>query len=148
MNETDIMPNDYYKSPLYKMGVYVIHCAKEKKSYIGSSDNIELRFSAHKASLKSNRHYNAAMQSDYNKHGCDAFKFAIYEITTDIIEARRLEAQLLSGMSAKGILYNRVGKRLQKGDFTKIRSFKKKLPEPINLTPEMVDKSNRVMRAN
>ncbi len=49
------------------IGVYAIHCLITGRRYIGSSTNVENRWSVHKSELKLNKHYSIELQEDYNK---------------------------------------------------------------------------------
>lgn len=60
-------------------GVYKILCKTTNKFYIGSSININKRFSDHRRHLKSNRHSNIKLQRTYNKYSENNFEFIIIE---------------------------------------------------------------------
>jgi group I intron endonuclease len=60
-------------------GIYRIFNKETKKSYIGSSTNIEHRWEQHISALRLSRHKNAHLQSSYNKHGIESFSFSILE---------------------------------------------------------------------
>lgn len=62
--------------PLF--GVYRILNSENGKSYIGSG-NVPARFSEHKRSLRKNQHCNNKLQHAWNKHGEEAFSFAVIE---------------------------------------------------------------------
>lgn len=61
-------------------GIYKITNLKSGKVYIGSSSNIERRFSEHKRDLENNKHHSYKMQKDFNKQK------NIKDFTFDIIE--------------------------------------------------------------
>lgn len=63
------------------IGVYQITCRVTGKRYIGSSQNIEARWSQHKTDLKAGRHINKHLQRAWNKHGCETFSWTILEHT-------------------------------------------------------------------
>lgn len=71
--------------------VYAIKQNTTGKFYVGSTTVAEYRIKAHLSNLKSNRHSNKYLQSDFNKYGFD-FTYYILErnIRTDY-EARKLE---------------------------------------------------------
>lgn len=50
----------------YPAGIYAIHNTTKDIFYIGSSENIEKRWQQHQILLKTNKHYNKKLQSDYN----------------------------------------------------------------------------------
>jgi len=60
-------------------GIYKITNMITNKVYIGSSYSVNSRISAHKNLLIKNRHYNTHLQSSFNLHGIENFKFEIIE---------------------------------------------------------------------
>lgn len=64
----------------YKAGIYKITNIVNNKFYIGSSTNIYKRFHGHKSKLINNVHSNPKLQSSFNKHGINNFKFEIIAI--------------------------------------------------------------------
>lgn len=62
-----------------KTGIYMIRNTVNNKSYIGQSQNIELRIKTHVWMLSNNRHYNVHMQSAWNKYGEGSFSISILE---------------------------------------------------------------------
>lgn len=60
-------------------GVYQIFCKETKKSYIGSSSNIEKRLQTHKQHLEKGCHNSRILQKEYDKYGLDNFEFIILE---------------------------------------------------------------------
>lgn len=65
-----------------KSGIYKISNIINNRIYIGSTYNISARFSAHKSSLRKNKHYNYKLQNDWNKSKGDNFIFEIIELCT------------------------------------------------------------------
>lgn len=65
-------------------GIYIITNIGTADTYIGSSININERWSDHLWHLKNNRHKNALLQSDYNKDGVNAFAAATLELVEQI----------------------------------------------------------------
>lgn len=65
-----------------KSGVYKITNKVSGKFYIGSSCDIDSRWSDHKKCLKGNYHINPKLQHAWNKYGEDTFVFEIIEETT------------------------------------------------------------------
>ena len=61
------------------IGIYKITNLLNNKVYIGQSVDIEKRWSTHKSELTNNYHYNAHLQSAWNKYGEDNFDFSIIE---------------------------------------------------------------------
>lgn len=61
-------------------GVYQIRNIVNNKIYIGSSNDLRIRFISHKSLLKNNRHFNIYLQNAYNKYGKDNFIFEIIAV--------------------------------------------------------------------
>lgn len=61
------------------VGVYKITCLANNKIYIGSSKNIDKRFKNHIQKLENNKHTNSYLQSAWNLHSKENFKFEIIE---------------------------------------------------------------------
>lgn len=61
------------------IGIYKILNQKNQKCYVGSSINIENRWTKHKALLRNNKHENEHLQNSWNKHGESIFEFSIIE---------------------------------------------------------------------
>ena len=61
------------------IGIYQIKNIENNKCYIGLSTNIEDRFLFHKRRLAQGKHKNKHLQSSFNNHGPESFKFAILE---------------------------------------------------------------------
>ena len=62
-----------------KSGIYKITNIESGKFYIGSSKNIEKRFSDHSRDLRKNEHQNIILQRSWNLHGSGSFVFEIME---------------------------------------------------------------------
>jgi len=60
-------------------GIYKITNIKNGKFYIGSSENVEERWSGHKSELKRGKHVNRHLQYAWNKNGKESFIFEILE---------------------------------------------------------------------
>jgi len=60
-------------------GIYKIINNSNNKFYIGSSVNIQQRWSAHKSLLKRGLHANKHLQSSWDKYGEDGFSFVVVE---------------------------------------------------------------------
>ena len=58
-------------------GIYSINNKINGKTYYGSSNNCDRRFSQHKTLLNNNKHANPHLQNAWNKYGKDAFKFDV-----------------------------------------------------------------------
>lgn len=60
-------------------GIYKIVNIINNKFYIGSSKELNRRWSEHKSELKHNKHINIILQRAWNKYGIDCFNFEIIE---------------------------------------------------------------------
>jgi hypothetical protein len=67
------------KKPLYLNVIYKITNIINNKIYIGSASFYDKRKGIHIARLRNNTHKNKYLQSSYNKHGENNFKFEIIE---------------------------------------------------------------------
>jgi group I intron endonuclease len=65
-------------------GVYSIECSVDNKIYIGSSVNIDQRWSNHKKDLKKGTHHSYLLQIAWDKFGGDNFIFSVLEETEDM----------------------------------------------------------------
>lgn len=66
-------------------GIYKIYCIPESKYYIGSSININRRWSEHKRQLNRQAHKNNYLQLDWDAYGDESFEFSILELTEDLV---------------------------------------------------------------
>ena len=60
-------------------GVYQILNTVNGKPYVGSSANIERRWSVHRHALSKGTHHSVKLSRAYAKHGADAFAFSVLE---------------------------------------------------------------------
>lgn len=63
----------------YPRKVYALQHNVTKKIYIGSSANLEARYSNHMSNLRKDKHINKDMQNDFNKYGED---YSLYILDT------------------------------------------------------------------
>lgn len=66
------------------IGIYKIINKENGKYYVGSSQDIEKRFSRHRYELNNNRHHNILLQRAWNKYGENVFEFDIIESFEEI----------------------------------------------------------------
>ncbi len=66
-----------------KSGIYKITNLKNGKFYIGSSKDIEFRWSEHKKHLNGNYHINKKLQNAWSFYGKEHFEFTIIEIINE-----------------------------------------------------------------
>lgn len=64
-------------------GIYLIHCSRNNKVYVGSSINTTNRLWDHKTKLNANKHISTHMQSAYNLYGKNTFSFSLIEECTE-----------------------------------------------------------------
>lgn len=76
-----------------KSGIYGIKCKITNKIYIGSSKDLQKRFSKHFSELYLNRHANKCMQEDFNKYGYDNFELIVYEYTNENLLSKETNKQ-------------------------------------------------------
>lgn len=60
-------------------GVYVIENTISGKRYVGSSSDVNARWSSHRSTLANGTHRNPILQRSWNKHGGAAFAFRVVE---------------------------------------------------------------------
>lgn len=63
-----------------KMGIYEIRNIKDSKVYIGSSKNIDKRWSQHRNMLNNNKHHSRYLQNAWNAYGENIFRFSVLEL--------------------------------------------------------------------
>ncbi len=61
-------------------GIYTITCTANKRIYIGSTSNLQVRRNSHFNSLRQNKHHNPIMQNAWNKYGEQSFVFEVLEL--------------------------------------------------------------------
>jgi len=69
--------------------IYAIRNKINGKFYIGSTNNIGCRKSAHLSVLRKQKHHSAILQRAYNKYGEKSFLFEIIEVTTEELRVER-----------------------------------------------------------
>lgn len=79
-----------------RSGVYAIIC--RGNMYIGSAKYLSERWSAHKSSLRDNKHHSQRLQNSWNKYGPDAFAFVIISYC-EVAELRTLEQRYIDMMN-------------------------------------------------
>lgn len=75
-----------------KCGIYSIKNLVDGKIYIGQTTNLEIRKSAHFASLKRGKHYNLYLQRAFAKYGEKNFEFHILEeVSENMLDKKERE---------------------------------------------------------
>jgi group I intron endonuclease len=87
-----------------KSGIYMIKNEINGKFYIGSTKNINMRFSTHKSKLKHNKHDNIHLQRSYNKYG-DVFSYIILE-NVEVEKLLEIEQTYLDKYNDDELFYN------------------------------------------
>lgn len=69
-------------------GIYIIRNLVSGRCYVGSSQNVEKRWSTHKSTLSSGRHHSQALQRAWAERGPDSFSFELLEecLEADLVE--------------------------------------------------------------
>lgn len=88
------------------IGVYSIVCKATDSIYIGSSNNIELRWKAHKNHLSKGIHVNRYLQRAYDKYGLSDFNFTIIEECSEDRLIEREQYYIDFQISIKRTLFN------------------------------------------
>ena len=119
-----------------KCGIYKITCSPNKKVYIGSSIDIDIRFYKHKSLLKNNKHVNKNLQNSYNKYGINNFKFEILELTLwkDLIKKEQYWFDYFKNEGFDMFNYNNFVESPHKGK-RMLDHTRKKLSESHRLNP-------------
>ena len=84
-----------------KSGLYLICCLSTKKYYIGCSNHVQRRLTAHKAKLKRQCHENRMLQKDFDQYGEQNFLFQkLYlGVGSDKTELEKLETLVLQTLN-------------------------------------------------
>ena len=107
-----------------KCGIYKILNTKNNKFYIGSSKDIEDRWSHHRAKLRGNKHPNQHLQLSWNKYGESHFDMIIVEECSepDLIKREQHYLDCL-GCTNKKVGYNMATKAGKGPDCTGLRQY-------------------------
>ena len=86
-----------------KSGIYYIKNKITNLIYIGSSNNVGHRISKHFSQLRTNKHPNSKLKTDFDKYGQSSFEFGVFELTNDNLLEKERDYQLKYGIEN---LYN------------------------------------------
>jgi group I intron endonuclease len=89
-------------------GVYEIRCRATGRYYIGSSKDIESRWSQHRSLLRRKSHFNKALQSIWDKHGPDNLICSILEVVEDEASLYECEMRWISKRTSNALV-NQAG---------------------------------------
>ncbi len=106
-------------------GVYVIFNRATMRFYIGKSADIDSRFRSHRETLRTGKHFSAAMQEDWIRYGEDAFRFCTYALVPPA-DLGPLEDSLISESLGDQCYNRRVGggRPLSCDELLKIRQIR------------------------
>lgn len=99
-------------------GIYKITCKENGKIYIGRSVDIDKRIKSHKCLLRTGKHINKKLQTDFNKYGEDAFIFEVEKYTETPLDTLYYESYCAEKYDTFNSGYN-------KGKLSKASSIKK-----------------------
>ena len=104
-----------------RIGIYQIKNIINGKIYIGSSVDIDTRWTEHKRDLRMNEHRNKRLQNSYNKYGANNFVYEILELLESKENLYTREQWWLDNLNAcdKNIGYNIQNKVLIPPSITK-----------------------------
>ncbi|MGE6348821.1 GIY-YIG nuclease family protein [Bacillus mycoides] len=88
--------------------IYCIENTENKMIYIGLTNNLKQRISAHLYQLETNIHFNTKMQSDFIKFGKDKFLFSIVCTAKNREEAFIKEREYINELNKSNRLYNSI----------------------------------------
>lgn len=86
-------------------GVYAIVNRQTLRAYIGQTRNIAARVSAHKSALRTGKHPNKELQTEWDQHGEAHFRFGVVAILSADLRVSA-EQELISAMLGDA-LFNR-----------------------------------------
>ncbi len=75
-------------------GIYIILNMMTGKYYLGSALRLRERWNIHQCDLRKGKHHSRKLQSSWNKHGADVFKFIVVR-HVDATQLRVLEQRYL-----------------------------------------------------
>lgn len=127
-----------------KGGIYNIRNLINNKLYIGSSININRRWSEHKNKLKYNRHPGVYLQRSYDKYGKENFIYEVIEYIEDnskLLEREQIWLDLLKPeYNTCKIAGNILGTKRSEEYKQKCRDYSKKIGrKPPQRKPVKVD---------
>jgi group I intron endonuclease len=88
------------------IGIYQIKNQINKKTYVGKSKNIPMRFIRHRSLLNTGNHFNRHLQCSYNKYGKDVFLFEVLEYC-ESVDLATAEQRWIDSYDPKKV-YNKV----------------------------------------
>lgn len=88
--------------------VYKITNVVNKRYYIGSTSNIEDRFSVHMSEDSKDKYPSNDFYKDIHTYGRDKFRIDIIYECKDIIEASRIESELIRSNKNDELIYNKM----------------------------------------
>jgi len=86
--------------------IYKIINLENQKFYVGSTNNIKVRFRQHRKLLRGNRHHSKHLQAAWNKYGEDKFVFVVVEEVEHKDALKAIEERYLLEHVGKKYCYN------------------------------------------
>lgn len=93
-------------------GVYVIENTKNRRKYIGESENVFNRLRQHMMLLGCGSHYLLRMQKDYERHGQTSFRMSVLEVVPNRTERYHREQERIAEFKPMN-LYNYHGAKIR-----------------------------------
>lgn len=91
-----------------KSGIYKISNLVNGKCYVGSSNDVKMRWRYHKSTLRRGIHHSIALQRAWNLHGADNFEFVLLE-AAEVENLRAREQHWIDTLRTYGGGYNSAG---------------------------------------
>ena len=86
--------------------IYKIINLENQKFYVGSTNNIKVRFRQHRKLLRGNRHHCKHLQASWNKYGEKKFTFVVIEEVVNKEDLQAIEERYLVEHVGKEYCYN------------------------------------------
>lgn len=137
----------FYKEQSNNGGIYVIFNKNKWKVYVGQTYRFKKRWESHLKSLRSNKHSNRHLQSDFNLCGEDAFDFHVLEVVDgDKKKRNERENFYLAIHHGQAYCYNfqKLGDALPRSCYSKNpEETKKKVRKGWHHSEEVKEKNRR-----
>lgn len=107
-------------------GIYLIRNRVTEKFYVGSSIDINRRWTRHKDDLNKNKHHSIKLQNSWNKHGSENFDFIWVQQACKIV-LNTLEQEWIDFCDSFNNGYNSAALANKIGYFPKTEEHKRKI---------------------
>lgn len=78
-------------------GIYIIECTITGERYVGSSEDVDRRWSTHRSQLKRGIHHSPLLQARWKEHGAESLSYRVVEIVASEILIERETEYIKSG---------------------------------------------------